>query len=148
MLLETAEPDSPLVDASASNVGSDVPCNKKHKPSAAGATANTACCWINSVAPPDMQTSCKHANARIVIAAERKSYDLHCSSKRAVNVQSGSKGYSFRLPDISARNASMPLSRQMTSQLCQMASCQVTSVGIHLLHSMQSKGQAEQETTA
>ncbi len=35
MLLETDEPEPPLVDASASDDGSAVPCNRKHQPSAA-----------------------------------------------------------------------------------------------------------------
>ena len=35
MLLETAEPASPLVAASASDDGTAVPCNRKHKLSAA-----------------------------------------------------------------------------------------------------------------
>jgi len=35
MLLETTEPESPLVDASACDAGSAVPCNRKHQPSAA-----------------------------------------------------------------------------------------------------------------
>lgn len=114
MLLETAEPESPLVDASASDDGSAVSCNRKHKPSAAAKLDQ----WQTQRAAGQtvsLHLTCRQHTSMQTLALsqqqEKKRYLLHCSSNRAVNVKSGSN--SCQLPDVSADNALMPMSRRI-----------------------------------
>ncbi len=80
MLLETAEPESPLVDASASDAGSAVPCNRKHKPSVAAkleqwqtqhAAGQTVSLYLTCRQLASMQ-------ALVFSQQHKKSYALHC----------------------------------------------------------------------